>query len=182
MPRMSTPVYCFLPVEDSNARILILGSIPGLASLNAAQYYAHPRNTFWRIMSELTGASPQLPYEIRTQRLSAAGIALWDVLASCIRPGSLDADIKSIIPNDFEGFFQSHPYISQVYFNGAMAEQSYKRHVLPTLTPRPLHYQRLPSTSPAHAALSYEQKLSIWCASIQISVPVINMSHDAVII
>jgi len=159
-------IHCFLPIANNQARILILGSMPGRVSLKASQYYTHPRNAFWRVMGELTGALPELTYQSRTEILSAAGIALWDVLASCTRPGSLDADISSMIPNDFETFFLSHPHISQVYFNGAMAEQSYQRHVLPGLTPRPLHYLRLPSTSPAHASLSYEQKLSLWRCAI----------------
>ena len=160
-------IHCFLPIEDNEAKLLILGSIPGKVSLDNAQYYAHPRNTFWPIMGELTGALPQLAYELRTQKLNFAGIALWDVLASCIRPGSLDSDISSIVPNDFETFFMSHPHITRIYFNGAMAEKSYKQHVLPTLTPRNLCYLRLPSTSPAHAALTYDQKLSIWRTGIQ---------------
>jgi hypoxanthine-DNA glycosylase len=136
-------------------------------------------------MGELTGSRPDMPYESRTQILSSAGIALWDVLASCTRPGSLDADISSIVPNDFESFFLSHPHITQVCFNGAKAEQCYQKQVLPALSPRTMHYQRLPSTSPAHAALSHNQKLSAWRAGMQIlqipeSVSVINMSHEAV--
>lgn len=165
---MTTPVYCFPPIEDSTARILILGSMPGQESLRAAQYYAHPRNVFWKIMGELTGSSPEIPYGLRTRILKSAGIALWDVLASCKRPGSLDSDISSILLNDFETFFLNHPHISQVCFNGAMAEKCYQKSVLPRLSPRSMHYQRLPSTSPAHASLSYEQKLSAWRAVVPV--------------
>lgn len=163
-PICMAPVHCFLPVEDAYATRLILGSMPGRESLRAGQYYAHPRNAFWFIMGELTGSSPAMPYELRIQRLKSAGIALWDVLSSCRRPGSLDADIEnaSIQPNDFTSFFLAHPHITQVFFNGAMSEKCYYKYVLPALTDRPLRYLRLPSSSPAHASLSAEQKLNIW--------------------
>lgn len=159
-----TKVRSFPPIADADARILILGSMPGLESLRAHQYYAHPRNAFWTIMGELAGAAPALPYEERTQKLQAAGIALWDVLASCTRPGSLDADIApdSIHPNDFAAFFKAYPHITWVYFNGTMAEQSFRKHVLPHLAHLPLHLQRLPSTSPANASLRLEQKVEAW--------------------
>jgi hypoxanthine-DNA glycosylase len=139
-----------------------------MESLRATQYYAHPRNVFWKIMGELIGAGSEIPYDLRTRILKSAGIALWDVLASCKRPGSLDSDISSILPNDFETFFLSHPHISQVCFNGAMAEKCYQKSVLPRLSPRSMHYQRIPSTSPAHASLSYEQKLSAWRAFVPV--------------
>ncbi|MCX7192023.1 MAG: DNA-deoxyinosine glycosylase [Proteobacteria bacterium] len=159
---MTTPVCCFPPVEDSNARILILGSMPGRESLKAAQYYAHPRNAFWRIMGELTGANPSIPYQARIQILKSAGIALWDVLASCQRHSSLDSDITSMQVNDFETFFLSNPHIEQVCLNGAMAEKCYLKQVLPTLKPRMMRHLRLPSTSPAHASIPYDQKLDLW--------------------
>ncbi|HCI13242.1 MAG: DNA-deoxyinosine glycosylase [Gallionellales bacterium GWA2_60_142] len=157
-------VQSFPPIADAGARILILGSMPGRESLRANQYYAHPRNAFWPIMGNLTGAIPALPYEQRALKLRAAGIALWDVLASCTRPGSLDSDINqdSIHPNDFAAFFRKHPHIERVYFNGAMAEQSFRKHVLPQLGHLPLRLQRLPSTSPANASLRFEQKLEAW--------------------
>ncbi len=154
----------FAPVANSSATRLILGSMPGVASLQAQAYYAHPRNAFWRIQGELIGAYPQLPYEQRLLLLHSAGIALWDVLASCLRAGSLDADIDeaSIIVNDFQAFFIAHPHIDHVYFNGAKAEQCFKKYAAPTLDRPSLHYQRLPSTSPAHAGMSFEQKLAAW--------------------
>ncbi|MFZ3017788.1 MAG: DNA-deoxyinosine glycosylase [Gallionella sp.] len=157
-------IRCFPPIEDERARILILGSMPGRESLRANQYYAHPRNAFWPIMGEIAGAMPALPYEQRTLKLRAAGIALWDVLASCTRPGSLDSDIDpdSIHPNDFSAFFRKYPHIERVYFNGTMAEQSFRKHVLPQLAHLPLQLQRLPSTSPANASLRFEQKLEAW--------------------
>jgi len=138
--------------------------MPGKESLRASQYYAHPRNAFWPIMGELVGALPALPYEARIEKLKAAGIALWDVLASCTRHSSMDADIEedTITANDFTTFFRAHPEITHVYFNGSMAKQCFNRYVQPSLAHRSLHYQRLPSTSPAYAAIPYTQKLEAW--------------------
>ena len=154
----------FAPVENSDAVVLILGSMPGKASLAAGQYYAHPRNSFWPIMGELVGAHPGLPYAERLQVLKSSGIALWDVIASCTRQSSLDSRIEpaSVVPNDFESFFRSHPAIRQVFFNGAKAEQCFRRHVRPLLKQQALHCRRLPSTSPAHAGMSYPEKLNAW--------------------
>jgi len=159
-----TRVRSFPPVADGNATRLILGSMPGVASLRAGQYYAHPRNLFWRILGELLGMDPGLPYAGRVEALVSSRIALWDVLKSCSRAGSLDADIESgsIIPNDFATFFARHPQVRRVYFNGSTAEQCFRRRVLPLLPAGSLMYERLPSTSPAHAALSYEEKLAAW--------------------
>ena len=168
-------IQSFPPIEDGAANILILGSMPGKESLRAGQYYAHRRNAFWTIMGDLIGAAPALPYETRTRILKSAGIALWDVLASCTRHGSMDADIDadSICPNDFVSFFAKHPDITHVFFNSSMAEQCFHKHVQPLLEPlpgqRPLHYQRLPSTSPAHASMSYRQKLKAWKVILQCS-------------
>ncbi len=129
----------FAPIEDAKARVLILGSMPGKASLAAAQYYAHAQNLFWHILGEVTGAGPALPYPARARALRNCGIALWDVLASCTREGSLDSaiDDASISANDFVSFYRAHPGITQVFFNGAKAEASYRKHVLPTLAPGP---------------------------------------------
>ncbi|MFY0663504.1 MAG: DNA-deoxyinosine glycosylase [Natronospirillum sp.] len=159
-------VHSFPPIEPPQARVLILGSMPGVASLNAHQYYAHPRNAFWPIMSALFGAGPDLPYDERVAVLQAHGIAVWDVLASCERPGSLDAAITktSMVPNNFEDFLAHHPQVRHIFFNGGTAEQSFRRQVLPKLDADRLVLQRLPSTSPAHAALSLTQKLAAWSA------------------
>ena len=115
-------------------------------------------------MGELVGTFPALPYESRTLILKTAGIAVWDVLASCQRGSSLDADIdtSTIAANDFNSFFASHPHITQVFFNGHMAEKCFRKHVQPWLVPMSIHYQRLPSTSPAHASIPYDQKLQAW--------------------
>lgn len=154
----------FAPVANADAVVLVLGSMPGKASLAAGQYYAHPRNSFWPIMGELFGAHPGLPYKKRLQILKSSGIALWDVLASCTRSSSLDSHIEegSIIPNDFESFFLCHPNIKRVFFNGTKAEQCFRRYVRPSLTRRSFPYQRLPSTSPANAGMSYGEKLNAW--------------------
>lgn len=179
--RINMPhVQSFPPVEDGTASILILGSMPGKESLRAGQYYAHPRNAFWPIMGELTGAKPGLPYQERTQKLKSAGIALWDVLASCKRHSSMDADIDSasICPNDFASFFFKHPNITHIFFNGSMAEKCFRIHVQPVLESRPLHCQRLPSTSPAHASLSYDKKLKAWKVILQCS-PVLQLKGVA---
>ena len=154
----------FAPNSDLNARILILGSIPGRESLKAERYYAHPRNQFWRIMATLLGFAADMPYADRLLALQAHGIALWDVMHSCQRAGSLDASIEpdTIEANDFATFFQQHTAIRSVFFNGATAQATYNKHVLPGLPALPLHYTRLPSTSPAHASLSFDQKLDAW--------------------
>ncbi len=157
-------VRCFAPIENPDAHILILGSMPGIASLRAGQYYAHPQNLFWRIMGELVGAGPGLSYEQRIAALRAANIALWDVLCSCERKGSLDSDIErnSLVANDFASFFRRHPNLTHVFFNGAKAEECYRKHVLSSPGIPPLEYTRLPSTSPANAGIPYERKLEAW--------------------
>ncbi len=157
-------IYSFAPIADKNAEILILGSMPGRASLAAGQYYAHAQNAFWRIISELLQLDPTSPYEVRVQALNSARIALWDVLQSCRREGSLDSMIEADTQtaNDFCTFFRAHPQITHVFFNGAKAEACFRQHVLREIGSRVLRYTRLPSTSPANASLSYARKLEAW--------------------
>lgn len=159
-------IYSFPAIEDINAKVLILGSMPGVASLRAAQYYAHPRNLFWRFMRTLLSLPADTSYEKNIRALKLANIALWDVLHACSRQGSLDSGIekRSRIPNDFQTFYAAHSSITHVFFNGAVAEQSYRKLVLPNLQTRQIHYQRLPSTSPANASMSYEYKQQAWQA------------------
>ena len=157
---------CFAPVIAPSARVMIIGSMPGQHSLQQQQYYAHPRNSFWPIMAELFGFSIELTYPDRLQALQRQGVALWDALACCERPGSLDSAIveSSIQANDFASLFLRYPTVEALFFNGAKAEQSYRKYVLPGLlgTIQPRLLQRLPSTSPAHASLNYSQKLQQW--------------------
>ena len=158
-------VRSFAPIAGRNARVLILGSMPGRASLQAGQYYAHRHNAFWRIASELLQFDPGAPYRERARALRSARIAVWDVLHSCVRPGSMDAmiDRDSETANDFRKFFSRHRGITHVFFNGAKAEASFRRHVLPGIDV-PLRYKRLPSTSPANASVPWRQKLAAWRA------------------
>ena len=162
-------VRSFPPVTDRAARVLVLGSMPGVASLRAGRYYAHPHNAFWPVMGALFGASPEVAYEKRILIVRGAGMALWDVMASCVREGSLDSDIDeaSIVANDFHWFFDAHPRVKHVFFNGAKAEHCFHRYVRPHLSDRGLTFTRLPSTSPAHASLSLAQKLKAWRAVAQ---------------
>jgi hypoxanthine-DNA glycosylase len=148
--------------------VLVLGSLPGKASLDAQEYYANPQNAFWRIIGDLLGGGPDLPYAQRLARLRAAGVALWDVIAAGERPGSLDADIvkSSVRVNDFSAFFAIHRQIDRVFFNGGAAEAVFRRHVLPGLQGVAVQLIRLPSTSPAHAARSYAEKLAAWSAIV----------------
>ncbi len=157
-------VRSFPPVARPDATLLILGSMPGKVSLQQQQYYAHPQNLFWPIMGELFGAAPGLPYEKRLQRLQSHGVALWDVLKECDRASALDSDIveATIIANDFAGFFCRHPGIRRIYFNGAKAEQAFRRYVLPGLSTLDIQLQRLPSTSPANASIPLPRKLEDW--------------------
>lgn len=167
--RRDIEVRGFAPVASKDARVLVLGSMPGVASLRQAQYYAHPRNAFWPIAARVHGFDPALDYPGRLQALQACGVALWDVLQVCERPGSLDADIRgdTLVPNDFASFLRAHPAITRVCFNGAKAAALYRRHVLPQLMGAGLEYVDLPSTSPAHAAASFDEKLAAWAAALR---------------
>lgn len=163
-------VRSFPPIAEPNARVLILGSMPGAASLQAREYYAHPRNAFWRILGALLEFDPAAPYARRVDSVRAARVAIWDVLATCVRPGSLDSaiDPSSAVPNDFARFFAQHPLIEHVFFNGTTAEASFRRSVLPRLRSNPPPSTRLPSTSPAHAARSFDAKLRAWSAVVRL--------------
>jgi len=161
-----TRVHSFPPLADVRAAQLVLGSMPGKASLRANQYYAHPRNAFWPIIAEVFGIPVSLPYAQRCRRLLQQRVAVWDVLKTCTRTSSLDSDIDetSIVTNDFRAFFAGHGGIRRIYFNGAAAERMFCRYVLPTLDERVAKVRRLrlPSTSPANASYSFERKLAHW--------------------
>lgn len=155
---------CFAPVARPDARILILGTLPGAESLRRAEYYAKSRNAFWPIMGELFGAGLELPYLQRLDSLKNAGLALWDVCASARREGSLDSAIRDIAANDFATFFLGHPDIRLICFNGQSAARFFERLAAPHLPQVALDMPRriLPSTSPAHASLRFEHKLALW--------------------
>ncbi|SAK69148.1 G-T/U mismatch-specific DNA glycosylase-like protein [Caballeronia pedi] len=148
----------FAPVGDAATHTLILGSFPGVASLAATQYYAHPRNQFWRLVGAAIGEDLHaLAYEDRLARLVALGIGLWDVLAACEREGSLDAAIRNASPNDFAAFHTRFPKLRKVCFNGKTSGK-----FAPVLSAAGYATLVLPSSSAANAILSFDQKLRIW--------------------
>jgi hypoxanthine-DNA glycosylase len=158
MATASSPLTGLAPVIDSNTHILVLGSFPGAASLAAGQYYAHPRNHLWPILSALTGENlVALPYEERLPRLLAHGIGLWDVLGACEREGSLDSAIRKPAANDFARLRALCPALHTVGFNGQAAGK-----FAPQFAGEGYRTLVLPSTSPAHAALTFVQKLDQW--------------------
>ncbi|GAT11705.1 DNA-deoxyinosine glycosylase [Mycolicibacterium novocastrense] len=158
---MGSPVlYGLPPIAGGGAHTLILGNMPSVMSLAAQQYYGNPRNAFWHIMAEVFGFAADAPYEQRCAALTAGGFAVWDVLRSCRREGSLDSAVKpeSMVPNDFQAFFDQHDGIERVLFNGAAAEKNFTRLVAVS---NDLHYRRLPSTSPAQT-MRFADKLAVW--------------------
>ncbi len=158
----------FPPIETSDARVLILGSMPSQESLKHQAYYAHPRNQFWRIVCQLlSGACPEA-YSERCALLVKHGIALWDVLESCSRIGSADTAIRDELPNDFQSFFMGHSKLEAILFNGTKACQLYRKHFgeldLNLVIGHEIKLYLLPSTSPAHA-IAFEEKLEAWRAA-----------------
>ena len=146
------------PVVSAQTRVLVLGSFPGAASLAAQQYYAHPRNQFWRLLSVLTGENlVALPYVERLPRLLAHGFGLWDVLGACERVGSLDANIRSAEANDFALLRQRCPALGRVSFNGKTSGK-----FAPQFAAAGFEIAVLPSSSPAYAVLTFDEKLSAW--------------------
>lgn len=156
---MDGRIVAFPPVAPPEARILILGSMPSVESLNQGFYYAHPRNAFWRILAEVY-AEP-LPEDIpaKIALLTRHGLALWDALYSCERAGSLDSAIREPMPNDFAGLFERCPKIGRVLFNGGTAQRLFMKHNAAYLAGK--EWVKLPSTSPAYT-LSYERKIAQW--------------------
>lgn len=155
---MINVISSFNPIIGKDSTILILGSIPSVASLQKNQYYGHNRNVFWHIMLTLIGQTYTNDYSERKCLLLAHKLALWDVIAACERIGSLDNKIKSDTPNDFSSLYKTYPHIKHVFFNGTKAYETYRKKVgfdtLHTFT-------KLPSTSPAHA-ISFDKKLQAW--------------------
>ena len=161
-----TEISGFKLLGNNKAQVLILGSMPSVTSLEKQRYYAHPRNAFWHIMAALFNDAKPLDYQQGQLLLQAERIAVWDVLKSCIRQGSLDSaiDKNSMEINDFASFFSVFNQLRYVFFNGGTAESLYKKRVYPLLPIeyKALHYTKLPSTSPAYAAMSFEDKLVAW--------------------
>lgn len=160
------PIEGFPPIAAEDSRILVLGSMPSETSLKKQQYYGHRRNAFWRIMGELFGAGQEIDYEQRKQILMQNGVAVWDVLNTCCRKGSMDSDIDmdSIQINNFNWFYSVYPFIRTVFFNGSTAEKVYTKQISPILKKQYnyLRYQRLPSTSPAYASMKLDRKIEAW--------------------
>lgn len=156
-------VVSFSALAAESAQVLVLGSMPGVASLKANQYYAHPYNSFWRIIGSIYSFDSKADYENRVEYVIENRIAIWDVLQSCERPGSLDSSIVSgsRVVNDFRLFFERHPQIKIICFNGAEAEKSFKRFVMPQVNIKGFKLLRLPSTSPANTQ-SFDQKRAAW--------------------
>jgi hypoxanthine-DNA glycosylase len=154
----------FAPAAAKDARVLILGTLPGRISLERREYYANTQNAFWSIMGELVGAYPHLPYESRLDRLRRNGIALWDVCKSAERTGSLDAKIikSTLVPNDFNSLLSEHPQLRAIFFNGTAAAKLFHRSFHPYSTAiASLQRHTLDSTSPART-IPRSDKLSHW--------------------
>jgi hypoxanthine-DNA glycosylase len=163
---MSTPelVPGFAPIVGGAPEVLVLGNAPSVLALAKHQYYGNPRNAFWPIMGELYGFDADDPYPARTATLVAHGVAVWDVLHSCRRVGSLDSAVQpaSMVVNDFGSFFGEHPTIRRVLFNGAAAENNFRRLASGEFD---VAFTRLPSTSPAQT-MRYALKLAAWRAAL----------------
>jgi len=161
----------FAPVYRTDARIIVLGSMPGNASLDADQYYAHPRNQFWPMMARVFQFDLADTYAERLLQLKEHRCALWDALKHCEREGSLDSSIQltSEVPNDFVWLLDQLPQLELIIFNGKKAEQSFKKHRVALLEPRlaALRTECLPSTSPANASLSFDAKYLVWSETIR---------------
>lgn len=149
----------FAPIVDSNSTILILGTMPGMRSLELQQYYGHSGNHFWKILFALFNEQFTTDYDLRTDLLRRKRIALWDVLSHCEGEGSSDTAIRNEVANDFQGFYQQYPHIQQVFWTSRKAEKFYKKHV--GLSPEKT-YRLLPSPSGAYASMPLEQKIEQW--------------------
>jgi hypoxanthine-DNA glycosylase len=158
-----TRVQSFAPIVGESPRILILGSMPGVASLEAVQYYAHPRNAFWPIMGELFAIDASADYARRIAQIGESPVILWDTLKHCYRPGSLDASIArdSVEANDIASLLEEYSEVRVVACNGAASANYFRKLVLPQIQ-SPIEYLQMPSTSPANAGMNFAQKLDAW--------------------
>lgn len=164
---METTTCVGFPAQlDTDCRVLVLGSMPGVASLQAAQYYAHPRNRFWPLMGVVCGIDATLPYPARVRALNAAGVGVWDVIGQCERRGSLDASIVrgSDVPNALPALIAGLPGLRAIACNGGTAYQLFMARIAPALPATggaPVVWS-LPSTSPANAAWSLPRLQAAW--------------------
>ena len=169
----------FMPILGPAPKVLILGSMPSVKSLDSQQYYAHPQNSFWWIMSELFSFNLLEPYDVRAKLLKQHKLAVWDVIKSCHRPGSLDSaiDAASVEANDFSKLLNKETTIQLVIFNGQAAQKIFKKHVLALNTKKSHKFDQsihqykgefvvMPSTSPANASTKRHEKLAQWRALI----------------
>lgn len=174
----------FPAISQHDAMVLILGSMPSRQSLSKQQYYAHPRNSFWWIMGNMLGFDPSLEYRRRCLALIQSKIALWDVLLDCQRAGSLDSAIvrSSEQANDFADFFETHSKLRLVAFNGGAAKTIFERHH-PHISRLHEHikFTQLPSTSPAHAAMNRDQKLTVWISELSPFLNTINLQKNCTV-
>jgi len=157
---MAKVIRSFDPIIDNNSQVLILGTMPGPESLRKKQYYANPRNQFWKIIYRILDerGEPPSDYEERIKFLKENGIALWDVLESCEREGANDSKIKNGKPNDFKTRLRKSPNLRCIFFNGKQAEQCFKKHGCSDL----LNPKRLPSTSSANRRMTLDEKVRCW--------------------
>jgi len=152
----------FLAIVPNQPKLLILGTMPSVVSLDEQFYYAHPRNAFWPIISSFVGHE-LMDVDAKIAACHQLGIYLWDVLQGCQRQGSLDSAIQAPVANDFSSLFQQYPQLIHVAFNGKAAEKLFKKEVSSVQTlPQNLNFISLPSTSPAYAAISIEDKRLLW--------------------
>ena len=156
----------FPPIVAPESRVLVLGSLPSVKSVEKQQYYGHPQNVFWRIMGELFGFDRTMPYPDRVATLRENRVSVWDVLAASVRPGSMDAAIDEATarPNDFNRFFEDQAGLRRVCFNGKAAARLFTKLVAPTIEKgsNTIEFKTLPSTSPAYASITFAEKLEQW--------------------
>jgi hypoxanthine-DNA glycosylase len=139
--------------------------MPGVTSLEMGQYYAYRHNKFWPVMGELLGFDAGMDYDKRCDAVARRGVALWDVLDCCLREGSLDSNIEHEQPNDIASFINTHKKLKAVFFNGSNAEKFFKKYITRNFESfQGIHFERLPSTSPANASMNFKQKLQAWHA------------------
>jgi TDG/mug DNA glycosylase family protein len=175
-------VSSFPPQVGAGCRVLVLGTVPSLRSLEMQQSYAHPHNLFWPFMGELFGAGPELAYAERIARLHELGVGIWDVLKDCERPGSLDSSIQphSEVANDIPGLLAAYPTIEAIALNGGKAQQVFARRIAPLIPPEKLQRLEilaLPSTSPANASISRAVKLERWRVLVRWAQPTSTVAH-----